>query len=89
MSIRALPTRHQNPTQAPPARTYHIRLLTQAICARNSPSDIIHVLAASNVTLDTVASTLYGAFSVLEASGVGLSDMWVEEILGVVTEVYL
>lgn len=65
------------------------RALISAILTRRSPSDVIHSLSSSTVSFETVAITLLQALSTLEAYPYGLSSMWQEELLGVVTEVYL
>lgn len=39
--------------------------------------------------LDTVFNTLYGALSILETHSFGHRDMWIDEILGVATEIYV
>ncbi|KAI0810964.1 hypothetical protein BC629DRAFT_1589705 [Irpex lacteus] len=56
---------------------------------KKSPSDVIHTLTNKSVSLETVTHTLLSAASVLEAHPVGLSELWIVEILGVATEVYL
>ncbi|KAI0689786.1 hypothetical protein BC835DRAFT_1367462 [Cytidiella melzeri] len=86
LSIHPLPHRHQAPTQL---RSDLSCILAQAIFTRMSPSDVIHALTNNSVPLETVTSTLLSAASVLEVNPVGLSELWIDEILGVATEVYL
>ena len=38
---------------------------------------------------ETITNTLYSAASVLDANAMGLNEMWLDEILGVATEVYM
>lgn len=70
-------------------RTEISRLLVQSICSRESPSDVIRVLTERSASLETTVGALYNAAAVLDTFPVGLSEMWLDEILGVATEVYL
>lgn len=65
------------------------KALCTAIYGRKSPSDVIHTLTLSTTPYQFVVSTLYGALSIMEASTFGLPGMWMDEMLGVITEVYL
>jgi hypothetical protein len=91
-SVHSSPRRNL-PSQAGSAssqtRSDLARSLISAIYSRRSPSDIIHALGKPVVSLETVVSVLLETASTLEASSFGLKVVWMEELLGVVTEVYL
>ena len=89
ISVHPVPRRQHPPSQNSPTRSDLSRALAQAICARKSPSDVIHALTHKSVSLETVTNTLFVASGVLEANPVGLNEIWIGEILGVATEVYL
>lgn len=65
------------------------RALCAAIYSRNSPSDLVHFLALPTTSLATTSSTLYDALSILEINSYGLPEMWSEETLGVIMEVFM
>ena len=65
------------------------RSLVSAILSRKSPSDVVHALSAHVASMDVVLSTLSNSLTILETYSASLSDMWLEEILGVAAEVYL
>lgn len=64
------------------------RHLVAAIRARYSHSDVIHALAMPSISNEAVVSTLYQAFTTMEADSNGLMEMWTAELLGIAAEVY-
>ncbi|THH26462.1 hypothetical protein EUX98_g7717 [Antrodiella citrinella] len=65
------------------------RALCLALMSRESPSDIIHVLTLPSTSLHNAVTTLYNTLCILAANANGLAEMWLVEMLGVITEVYL
>ena len=63
--------------------------LVSSILSRKSPSDIVHALATQVNSMEAVLTTLYSSLNILEAYSPNLQDMWIEEMLGIATEVYL
>lgn len=57
--------------------------------SRESPSDIIHILSQPSTSLQSVVAALYHTLCTLAANAHGLAEMWLIEMLGVITEVYL
>lgn len=86
--VHAMP-RRRHATSQTLHRSELTRSLAASILSRKSPSDVIHALSAHSLSLDIVAQTLYDTLSVLETYPNGLHDMWLDQILGVVTEIYL
>ncbi|TCD64663.1 60S ribosomal protein L7 [Steccherinum ochraceum] len=65
------------------------RALCLALMSRESPSDIIHILSLPSTSLPTAATTIYHTLCTLAANANGLAEIWLIEVLGVITEVYL
>jgi len=65
------------------------RSLSLALMSRESPSDIIHVLSLPSTSMTSAVTTLYNTWCLLAANANGLAEMWLVEMLGVITEVYL
>lgn len=86
--VHALPRQSHSSPGGPPKRDL-ARALVSAILSRKSPSDIIHTLSSQITPLDVMFGTLYNSLNILEVHSPGAMDMWMEEMLGVVAEVFL
>ncbi|TDL28517.1 hypothetical protein BD410DRAFT_781035 [Rickenella mellea] len=62
--------------------------LALAVHARKDPSDIIHNLTSSSVTVRDVEVTLEGAIQMLETHESGSKEMWLVDMAGVALDVY-
>ncbi|KAJ3490206.1 hypothetical protein NLI96_g1591 [Meripilus lineatus] len=96
ISVYTLPKRnlHSVPTVLFPSPVSNSRdELSKALCAaiygRRSPSDVIHSLTLATTPYQTAVNTVYGALTILETNTFGLTGMWMDEIIGTITEVYL
>ena len=65
------------------------RAIVLSILSRTSPSDVIHALTIPTTPLDDVLKTLYNSLRILENHAFGMQELWIEEVLGIATEVYL
>ncbi|KAL4251734.1 hypothetical protein ABKN59_004474 [Abortiporus biennis] len=67
--------------------------LPKAICAalysRKSPCDVIHALTLKSTPIHTVISAIHSSISIMESNPYGLPEVWFDELLGIITEVYL
>ncbi|KAI0082625.1 hypothetical protein K474DRAFT_1654738 [Panus rudis PR-1116 ss-1] len=77
-----------NAAAAPAITREYYKSLSAAIYSRNSPSDLVHTLIRLPGPPNVVSNVLYNVISILESNSFGLSEMWLEEILGLATEIY-
>ncbi|GJE87143.1 hypothetical protein PsYK624_032260 [Phanerochaete sordida] len=72
-----------------PGRHELSRALISAILSRRSPSDVIRSLSPPMVLIPAVEMILFETATALEACTNGLQQAWYDELLGVMTEIYL
>ncbi|KAJ3537580.1 hypothetical protein NM688_g6664 [Phlebia brevispora] len=87
-TVYAVPHLKQVSTPGPPKNDLS-RAVVTSILSRKSPSDVIHALIMPSTPLDEVLNTLYNSLRILEAHSFGQYDMWIEDMLGIITEIYL
>ena len=63
------------------------RTLVAAIYSKKSPSDVIHVL--TRLSAETATTVLYEAAAIFETYPYGMPQVWIDEFLGIVTELYV
>ena len=73
----------------PSQKSDFARAIIAAIYSRKSPSDVIHALTTPAISPETVVSVLLETLHTIETNPYGLAIGWIEDFMGVVTEVYL
>lgn len=92
VSIQPIPhpsASNQNILTSTPGRHELSRALISSLFSRRAPSDVVRALSASTISTSTLETVLFEAATALEMGANGVLATWYDELLGVLTELYL